>query len=600
MRIPIRSGLGNCISAAVFCLVVLLLPVWQPTPYGATDKPTPSTDEMLKLGERMYREGILPSGEPMNAFVKGDLPVPGTAFTCASCHLRSGLGSIEGGVVTPPTNGPYLFKPFKGYSSPRYVNTPFLPPQLVKYNSQYYRKPHNRPVYTDESLANALRSGIDSAGRVMNDVMPRYLLEDEEMKLLVSYLKSLSSEFSPGVTDTTIRFATIVSDGVSPEERNAMLVPLENYVRNKNQSNDHDPRMIRSNQVRSTGARSRLMAAVAMTSLGVTNRKLSLSCWELKGAPETWLGQLEEYYRKEPVFAILGGITSGEWQPIHQFCEDNRIPNIFPITNFPVVSQSDWYTLYLSKGYYQEGEGAARFLNGKEDLKDGRIIQFVRDSREGRALSRGFLETWRGFGQKAPETITLKAGMKLTAKSLQRELAQKKPAAIILWDGPETLKTLEMVAVEKNRPSIVLVSSTYLGKSMLSLNERVQKFTYLTYPYGISQTPEERAVQLATKEITSSSMGSKVFSVEANTDANIRISLQTQILTIILHSALLDMRGNYYRDNLLDVIGMDMDQDVPLYERLSFGPGQRYASKGCYIVQLAKTGLVKKSGWVIH
>jgi hypothetical protein len=188
----------------------------------------------------------------------------------------------------------------------------------------------------------------------------------------------------------------------------------------------------------------------------------------------------------------------------------------------------------------------------------------------------------------------------LTEKTLQRELQQKKPAAIILWDGPEALKTLEMVAVEKNRPSIVLVSSTYLGKSMLSLNERVQKFTYLTYPYGISQTPEEKAVQLATKEITSSSMGSKVFSVEANTDATIRISLQTQILTIILHSALLDMRGNYYRDNLLDVIGMDMDQDVPLYERLSFGPGQRYASKGCYIVQLAKTGLVKKSGWVIH
>ena len=65
----------------------------------------------------------------------------------------------------------------------------------------------------------------------------------------------------------------------------------------------------------------------------------------------------------------------------------------------------------------------------------------------------------------------------------------------------------------------------------------------------------------------------------------------------------MDMKGNYYRDNFLDVIGMMDDLEVPLYERLSFGPGQRYASKGCYIVQLSKgekPELVKKSDWVIH
>ena len=67
--------------------------------------------------------------------------------------------------------------------------------------------------------------------------------------------------------------------------------------------------------------------------------------------------------------------------------------------------------------------------------------------------------------------------------------------------------------------------------------------------------------------------------------------------------ALMYMRGNYYRDNFLDVIGMIMDHETPLYERISFGSGQRYASKGCYIVQLttgAKPDLAKKSPWVIH
>jgi hypothetical protein len=67
--------------------------------------------------------------------------------------------------------------------------------------------------------------------------------------------------------------------------------------------------------------------------------------------------------------------------------------------------------------------------------------------------------------------------------------------------------------------------------------------------------------------------------------------------------ALMEIRGDYYRDTFLDIIGNSMDQVVPIYERLSFGPGQRFASKGCYIVQLTngdKPELVKRSPWVIH
>ncbi len=126
-----------------------------------------------------------------------------------------------------------------------------------------------------------------------------------------------------------------------------------------------------------------------------------LSLWVLKGPAETWRVQLEEYNRKEPVFALLGGITNGDWKPIHQFCEDNRIPCLFPNTDFPVISDKDWYTLYLSKGYYQEGEGAARYLNSKDHVIKGKaIVQIVRASREGQALSVGFQQTWRDLGQR--------------------------------------------------------------------------------------------------------------------------------------------------------------------------------------------------------
>ncbi len=70
-----------------------------------------AAEEMLRLGERMYRQGVLPDGRPMQAIVAGDVPVDGRMFTCANCHRRSGLGSLEGPVIAWPTNGKELFIP---------------------------------------------------------------------------------------------------------------------------------------------------------------------------------------------------------------------------------------------------------------------------------------------------------------------------------------------------------------------------------------------------------------------------------------------------------------------------------------------------------
>ena len=63
------------------------------------------------------------------------------------------------------------------------------------------------------------------------------------------------------------------------------------------------------------------------------------------------------------------------------------------------------------------------------------------------------------------------------------------------------------------------------------------------------------------------------------------------------------LQDNLQRDNLLDIMGMQMDMVVRDYERLSFGPGQRYVSKGCYIIQLGPEeipALLPRSGWVIN
>ncbi|MBP2686114.1 MAG: cytochrome [Deltaproteobacteria bacterium] len=348
--------------AGILCLAALLSAVLSQA--AGNDSPAPglSQEETLRLGERIYRDGILSSGEPLTAVVQGDIPVEGTMFSCVSCHLRSGLGSFEGGVLTPPTNGNVLYKPWNSSRETAKLRKGSMEGSAKLWTRSWYYLSRfgefpNRPAYTDETLSDAILEGVDPEGRRFLGVMPRYPLDKRDMAILIAYLKSLSAVPSPGVTETTIRFATVVTEEVSGAERDAMLGPLERYLRSFN-----------ARALREAGKRKGPAGEGGVSRIAADPdlRQMSLARWELKGSPETWRGQLEEYYRKEPVFALLGGITTKEWRPIHEFSEDHAVPCLFPVTDLPFVSNG-WYTLYFSKGYYQEGETAARHLAREED-----------------------------------------------------------------------------------------------------------------------------------------------------------------------------------------------------------------------------------------
>ncbi len=577
-----RQGNGRCLLTTVTCLASLLLPLFFTIASGGTPDLSTAPREMHRLGERMYREGILPQGKPMRAVVKGDLSVPGTTFACVSCHLYSGLGAVDENVYTPPINGGSIFRPlyqvYKGMEQGPNSSHPVL----------------LRPAYTDATLTEAIRSGKDPTGRVLSDVMPRYDLDDRAAMILVDYLKSLSSSFSPGVTDTTIRFGTVITDEVAVEERNAMLTPLKSYfnIMNSQINTFKTPR----------GARSRLMVENMLGTRDALNKTIALNPWVLKGPAETWRGQLEAYNLKEPVFALLGGITTGDWKPIHQFCEDNHIPCLFPNTKFPVISGQDWYTLYLSKGYYQEGESAARYLSSQGDLMKGKtVVQIVRASREGEALATGFQQTWKELGRQRPVTVSLPPGETLSKNRLMQVLSGKRSTVLIVWDDATALPALESLGDNKGRPDMVFVSSLYLGKHIWELNKSIRDFTYITYPAAFS--PYSPTSGMGKQKVPSDLQATLKQADEPLKDDTQKITALTNALTQLWTQTFMDMKGNYYRDYFLDVMGKMMNQQYPLYGQVSFGPSKRYASKGCYIVQLSQgdsPALVKKSDWEIY
>lgn len=543
----------------------------------AEDKPQTlvggvSPEEAMRLGEKMYREGILPSGEPMRATVKGDVPVDGKMFTCVSCHLRSGFGTSEGKVRTPPIDGTRLYSPVSKFREVLQVGQ-----AAVDMGGELYR-----PAYTDETLAACIAEGVDPAKRQLNSIMPLYPMSEQEAAILVYYLKNLSVGLQPGVSDTTLHFATIITEEVSKDDREAMLVPLQNFIKNWRVPARME-RTIRGKSQRQEGGESRGL------------RTLALSVWELKGPAETWRKQLEEYYSKEPVFALLGGISTKEWAPIHQFCEDLKIPSVFPVTDLPVISATDRYNVYLSQGLHQEGDAAARFLHAKDGIAKGQeVVQVYRDEADGKALAKAFGETWEGLGHKAPDSLVVAGDEPLPPKLWDKISQMHKKAVVLLWLNDRDFPDLALLAKDQPKPALVMASYSMLGKKVYSLPESQRNTLYLTYPYAL---PEE-------------AKGYRAHFAAASTAKTVPLAqrdpaLKMNSLFPVVAGALSRLRTFVYRDYFIELIEAtpNLESGQIIYSRLSFGQGQRYASKGCHVVQLgagAKPKLIKRSDWVIQ
>ncbi len=555
-------------------------------------------------GERMYREGVLPSGKPMKASIEGSQNVPGTTFSCVGCHLRSGIGSIEESTLSPPVSGSKLYKPYYQHDP---VVQDYSKVRKSMWDGRGPVKPIYRPAFTDETLAIAISKGISPTGRIYKAAMPRYELETGDMAILIAYLKSLSSEVSPGVDKKYkfIRFATVIAGDVPGDDRNEMLAALDAIIEHHN------------NNARKKNRRQNLGKVTREADFNYP--MFTLARWELRGPESTWPAQLEEHYRKEPVFALLGGISATDWRPVHDFCERNRIPGLLPITDLPVVSDSDWYTLYFNKGVYQEGDAVARFLAGSmEPVADDKVLQVIEDSPLARAAANGYSVAWKELGRGATETLLLQPGELISEKLLKKIAEQKKAEIVILWTSGNTISALEAFTHSGHDFNKLFVSSTMLKKDLWSLSEKARDFIYISYPYRLDEGNDlytinskswlkKRNLPLSDKRIATRLFSlsnvllepflvvKRDFNPEGLGDGLVTMENQYEML--------MHVKRNYYRDYLMDLIGMFSDRQSIDYERLNFGPGQRYISKGCYIVQLAPgtvSGLIKRSDWLAH
>ena len=208
---------------AGWALVSLCAPLLPGAAPAAWREPRPAAaDPATVAGQSIYLRGVLGSGEPLQGSREAGAASSGQDAACVSCHQRSGRGSREGNVIVPPITRQYLFAP----RSPE-THDPALP--------EVESRDDDRDPYTDETLARAIREGVDARGRPLGYLMPRYALGDDDMASLIGYLKQLDPRPVPGVTgDGVVHFATIVTPDADPKKRRGMLDVLEKFFAQKN------------------------------------------------------------------------------------------------------------------------------------------------------------------------------------------------------------------------------------------------------------------------------------------------------------------------------------------------------------------------------
>ncbi len=526
--------------AALTALIVIAGPV-----HAGPASPSVE-DARIEQGRRMYLEGVLPSGKAITGKVRGDVTLSGELVICGTCHRRSGMGSNEGDQVIPAITGEMLFNPLR------------LP------TSSQPLAPQQRPAYSMATLKQAIVAGVDANGDALDPLMPRYALSDADLDSLIGYLRTLSTDISPGVGDEEVHFATIVSDGVAPQRRKALLEVMETFVAQKNSETRHET--FRKEH-----------APWHKKWLFGPYRKWALHVWELHGPRATWPEQLAAYYDAQPVFAVLSGAVEGSWRPVHEFCQATKLPCLFPTTDLPVLAEQDFYALYLSKGMSLEGELIARHQGEGAAARASVVQVYRRGDERARVAAQALREAMPGA---AVRDVTWDHAQAPPDAAFWRGVAgQAQGVTLVVWMGEPELAGLWAALQPDAQPQRLYLSTTLFGTDPARVPAALRERVYLAHRSAMP----DRTARLLLRS-TGWLRAKRIYSdQEREVQANAYFALK------VAGDALRQIRGYFFRDYLLERIE-HMIESAPytsVYPHVSLAPGQRFAAKGGYIVKVS-------------
>ena len=509
--------------------------------------------DLIAIGKGIYERGVIDSGANLVAERDGGLTMRGQAAACVSCHRPSGFGVAEASVVVPPVTGPALFANAKPASAT---------PRRAR-GMRYVDRPSNRrPPYDDESLARAVRDGISPLGEKFHYLMPRYQLDARNMAALTAYLRQLSATASPGVEGRVIHIATVVAPGEAPARKAAMLDVLNACISERYPEDREGATAIR------------------------------LHTWQLAGDPPTWERQLNDLQAKAPVFALLSGLGGGVWQPVHSFCEQNSIPCMFPNVDAPGSNEEQHHAFYFSQGVVLEAGIAARYISQPPlASRIKRVVQVFSADGAGAIAAEHFRQA---VGTSVP-VVDRVIATNSTALSAETLTALEPSDALLLWlDRAELARLGDLVPPEV---ALILGSGWLSATANGALPAAWMKSIRLIHPFDAPARLEARMAFNLRPWLKANGLGI----------VDERLQGSTFAACSLLTESVGRMRGSYVRERLIELVesypsAMGNAPAALAYPRFTLGPGQRYSSKGGYIVRFDEAGdgrLVLDHDWIV-
>jgi hypothetical protein len=175
-------------------------------------------------------------------------------------------------------------------------------------------------------------------------------------------------------------------------------------------------------------------------------------------------------------------------------------------------------------------------------------------------------------------------------KKLLEDEGDEGHLTLVLWLGDADLESLAAAQIPADRIRQIYLSYSLLKTLRPPLPENFRDKTFLTYPFTLPQAQTPHAYRARAWLRSRGVMR-----------AYDRTQLNTYFTLTVVDHSLVNLTGNFSRDYFVESVEHETEStpNPGVFPRLSLGPGQRFASKGSYIVKVSGEVIEAASGWII-
>jgi ABC-type branched-subunit amino acid transport system substrate-binding protein len=475
-----------------------------------------------RRGKQIYFEGTSPGGGEITAIVGDEAALlPGSAMPCSSCHGSDGLGRPEGGVI--PLDIRWS--------------------ELVKTYGHVHHDGRRHPAFDDDGVARSIIAGVDQANNVLDRSMPVYQMSQQDIDDLVAYMKVLEFDDDPGLTDKTIRVATLLPlSGPAGATGDVMRRVMEGYFAEINDEG------------------------------GIFGRRIELLAVPMGETAEASMNTLREAFDAESIFAVVGAYSIGFDEALLGYLRSDNVPLVGPFTLNPGDSFLDANAFYLFSGF----DDRARVLAGRA-LADGaaanRIVVGGPQTAMAEELIRAAMRRVGDAPGDAEANVETWAPGEFDAADFAAKIADHDIQALIFTGTQDELDALLGELADRNRAPRIYVLSSFVSRPLLDVPAAFDKKVFIAFPttsQDVSPRGREDYARIAERQSLPSE--------------HIQAQLASLAAAKLFVEGMRRAGRNASRTRLVEGLEQLYSFETGVTPPLSYGPNRRIGALGAHIV----------------